>query len=149
MLQSMKALKLIKLNSFIYHFRTSKPLFLTSNSISYFWDSHVYMRSKYSLQICFNWSKTQQKLGNEGSSPTSIGKFLIFQKSYLKNWIKEALLWSLGVHILHFLYELWGYSVNDGITTIFYEKIMSSMRPQRYFLGKFSHICNIYTTICL
>ena len=36
---------------------TSKPLFRTSNSISYFWDSHMYMRSKYSLQICFNWSK--------------------------------------------------------------------------------------------
>ena len=33
---------------------TSKPLFLTSNSMSYFCDSHVYMRSKYSLQICFN-----------------------------------------------------------------------------------------------
>ena len=36
---------------------TSNPLFLTSNSMSYFWDSHMYMRSKYSLQICFSWSK--------------------------------------------------------------------------------------------
>merc|ERR1719468_974336 len=32
----------------------SKSLFLTSNSISYFWDSQRYIRSKYSLQICFS-----------------------------------------------------------------------------------------------
>ena len=37
---------------------TSKPLFLTSNSMSYFWLSHMYMRSKYSLQICLRASKT-------------------------------------------------------------------------------------------
>ena len=93
--------------------------------------------------------KQRQKLWNEGLSPLLIGKFLIFQKLYLKHWIKKALLWSLGAQIVHFLHELLGYSVIDGITTIFYEKIMSSMRPQRYFLGKFSHRTNIYTTICL
>ena len=38
-------------------FFTSKPLFRTSNSISYFWDSHWYMRSKYSLQICLSASR--------------------------------------------------------------------------------------------
>ena len=40
---------------------TSKSLFLTSNSMSYFWDSQRYMRSKYSLQICFSWSKNTRQ----------------------------------------------------------------------------------------
>ena len=43
---------------------TSKPLFLTSNSMSYFWDSHMYMRSKYSLHICFSWSKNVIKFNH-------------------------------------------------------------------------------------
>ena len=43
------------------HKNTSKSRFLTSNSISYFCDSQRYIRSKYSLQICFNWSKQENR----------------------------------------------------------------------------------------
>ena len=55
---------------------------------------------------------------------------------------------SSGAQILLLEYELWGNSVITT-TMIFYEKIMSLMRPERYFRGESSHRFYIYTTMCL